>query len=63
MLFSFDLVNEIFQNRATLHMLEFLCREPLSRKNLLFGFWKCFLIKFSLRRLSNQVFIVFHVLP
>ena len=29
MLFSFHLVNEFFQNRATLRMLEFLCREPL----------------------------------
>ena len=31
MLFSFDLVNEFFQNRATLRMLEFLSREPLKR--------------------------------
>ena len=30
MLFSFDLVNEFFQNRVTLRMLEFLCREPLT---------------------------------
>ena len=30
MLFSFDLVNEFFQNRVTLRMLEFLCRQPLT---------------------------------
>ena len=35
MLFSFDLVNEFFQNRATLRMLEFLCREPLRNSSLL----------------------------
>ena len=32
MLFSFDLVNAFFQNRATLRMLEFLCREPLNKQ-------------------------------
>ena len=35
MLFSFDLVNEFFQKRATLRMLEFLCREPLKTMNTL----------------------------
>ena len=30
MLFSFDLVKDFFQNRVTLRMLEFLCREPLN---------------------------------
>ena len=38
MLFSFDLVNEFFQNRATLRMLEFLCREPLTSVNMEIGF-------------------------
>ena len=30
MLFSFDLVNDFFQNRVTLRMLEFPCREHLN---------------------------------